>query len=151
MTARHRWYFIVLVLIGLGLSACRSAPQLHNQYSLLQLSEAQQQANGLKLKMRLSNFGEKEMTIEGVEFTLQIAGQQALTQRRLFTLELPGFGTETLAFDGAGLRLPTAAGKTESLHYTLEGRVFRGRFGGGIPFRHEGHLSPVPGIDGAWR
>lgn len=151
MTAPHRWFLPVWLLICLGLSACRSAPQLHNQYSLLQLSEAQQQTDGLKLKMRLSNFGEKEMTIEGVEFTLQIAGQPPLTQKRLFTLELPGFGTETLAFDGAGVRLPTADGHIESLHYTLEGRVFRGRFGGGIPFRHEGRLSPVPGIDGAWR
>lgn len=154
MTARLRpASFVCLLWLSLCLSACRSPPQLRNQYSLLQLSEVQQLASGLKLRMRLSNFGEKEMEIRGLEFTLTVAGQPGIRQQRSFPEEtlLPGFGTEPLEFEVPGGRLPTDTADTESLHYTLAGKVFRGSFGGGIEFRHEGRLSPVPGIPGAWR
>ena len=52
----------------------------------------------------------------------------------------------------AGVQI-VAAGRSvpDSVHYLLEGKLSRGGFGGQIPFRHEGRLSPVPGVPGGWR
>ena len=133
------------------LSAC-AAPQLRNQFSPVQLSEAVQQADHLAIKLRVSNFGEDPIEIKGLQFTLSISDGTPASQQRTITYTLPGYGVETFQFSLPGVQI-VAAGRSvpDSVHYLLEGKLSRGGFGGQIPFRHEGRLSPVPGVPGGWR
>lgn len=142
---------LLLVLLS-TLSAGCSAPQLRNQFSLVQLSEAVQQGDQVQLKLRLSNFGEKPIEVNGIEVSLQIAGLPQYQLQRDFKLSLPGFGIEPLEFRLEQTQLvEPGRSPPEFLHYVLDGRVLRGGLRGDIEFHHEGRLSPAPGLPGSWR
>lgn len=141
---------LLCVLVLLASCMRGSRQRLDNQFSELQLREIVQTADGLQLSLRLSNFGRKALEIERVEFTLAVEGQAPIRQAKALELKIASWGTEPLNFSVAGAQLGHA-GDDGELRYQLTGVISRKGLQGAFQVKHAGVLSPVPGIDGAWR
>jgi LEA14-like dessication related protein len=146
---------LVLVVIVALCSAC-GPRQVKGQPPFVSISSMTVNGDTLAATFNVRNINDVPMDIDSVDITIRIRNAELTRHQGALTLSVDPNTTEEVAVE----KLPEQfarelldtleSGETNSLPFFLEGRIHTAA-DGFMPFRHEGHLYPVPGRPGHFR
>jgi LEA14-like dessication related protein len=146
---------LVLVVIVALCSAC-GPRQVKGQPPFVSISSMTVNGDRLAATFNVRNINDVPMDIDSVDITIRIRNAELTRHQGALMLSVDPNTTEEVAVE----KLPEQfarelldtleSGETNSLPFFLEGRIHTSA-DGFMPFRHEGHLYPVPGRPGHFR
>ena len=140
----------LVATLTVGFAACTTAQQLEPpQVSIvgLQVVSAEVWVQHLKIRLRLHNPNDRDLPVTAVEYTIEIAGQNAASGSYAEKFVVPAHGdaefdTSVVAnLAGALLRLLTHVPST-LVPYRLIGKITLGEGLGRIPFEEYASITP---------
>jgi len=152
MKLRTICFLLAFAFLG---SACAPSKVKGNP-PFVSISTLEMSANELSGRFDIRNINQVAMTIDTIEISIRVSSSELTQLSRALRLTIDPSAIEEVALgdlpdDRARPMLgELERGEVASLPFTLEGRV-NTREDGWLPFRHEGHLYPVPGKPGQFR
>ena len=149
--------FFLLVLLPLFLcSGCGGTQKVKGESPFVSIAGLVLSGESLAVKLDVQNINDVAMIIDAIDFRIRSADSDLTSVAQPMNLAIDPNTIEEVPLENlpAGLAGPRLAelesGNLASLPFSLEGRVHTAE-DGYLPFRHEGHLYPVPGKPGQFR
>lgn len=147
---------LVALLLCLVLCSACSPNKIKGKPPFLSISSLSAQEESLSAKFDIRNINDVELVIDSIEITIRVREVELTRYFSQMALTVDPNATEEVMVEdmpdefARPLLAELERGDVASLPFFLEGRVHT-RDDGYLPFRHEGHLYPIPGKPGTFR
>jgi len=147
---------LLALVVMVALCAACGPHQVKGQPPFVSITSIAVDGDRLAATFNVRNINDVPMDIDAVDITIRIGTAELTRHQGALMLSVDPNTTEEVAVEklpdefSRDLLGTLQSGEVKSLPFFLEGRIHTS-VDGFMPFRHEGHLYPVPGRPGHFR
>jgi len=145
-----------LAVLAIMLCTACGTKLIRGEAPLVRMTELSHEDSSITLQLSMRNVNGVSLDIQSIDFSLSVDDEELFSYQGPAETNIVANGTETWSVEveesqsSRDLLNTLENGDVKSLPYSLKGSV-DSRDDGGLRFKHEGHLYPLPGRPGHFR